>query len=99
MVLPFVLPVACYFLYQPINESWTVRQFGCGCPSLDGTRHFNANDFNAILWFLIAACCGIWWARLVKAVFPEKVRPRACALGGFAILLLAAKLWAKTVWL
>jgi len=50
LVLPFLLPILFYTVFQPINEHWTVRQFGCGCPSLDGSRHFICRS--APVWLL-----------------------------------------------
>jgi hypothetical protein len=53
----FVFPIAFHRLYQPLNEAWTVKTFGCSCPTLDGRWRFNANHFNSILWLIIAAIC------------------------------------------
>jgi len=99
LVLPFLLPILFYTVYQPINEHWTVRQFGCGCPSLDGTRHFNSNDFNTILWLPIALGCGVWFARLTRVISRPEIRMMARFVGGFGMLYLIMRLWARTMWM
>ena len=99
LVLPFLLPILFYVAYQPFNECWTVRQFGCGCPSLDGTRHFNSNDFNTILWLPIALGCEVWFVRLTKVISEPEIRMTVRFIGGFGMLYLILRLWARTMWM
>ena len=98
-VLPFAVPFLCYHVYQPINNGWTVKKFGCGCPSLDGTCHFNANDFNTILWGGILLGCLSWWIPSATHVFPQKIRFAGCFFGTLAIIWICLKMWARCVWL
>jgi hypothetical protein len=98
-LLPFVVPFVCSAAYEPINREWTVKKFGCGCPGLDGTYHFNANDFNAILWGIILVACLSWWVPAARSFLPDKVRRPGCVFGGFVLICICLKMWARGVWM
>jgi hypothetical protein len=83
--LPFFLPALFHRLYQPINASWTVNIFGCGCP-VDGVRTFNANHFNLILWCAVWLVSGIGWCWLMRR---NVTSARGMAMCGAGIGLLA----------
>jgi hypothetical protein len=94
VVLPFLAPVLAYFIYDPINTNWTVKKFGCGCPSIDGTYGFDANDFNMILWFLILSLCvGFWYFQT------KKVTSYKFLIGLILILIICIKCFASGFWL
>ena len=38
-VVPFVIPMIFYYIYQPVNENVIVKHFGCGCPRLVDGRY------------------------------------------------------------
>jgi hypothetical protein len=63
LAAPFLAPLVLGLIYAPINASWTIEQFGCGCPVLGPNGvvdTFNANEFNLILWICIFFCCAGW---------------------------------------
>ena len=98
--IPFLVPLAVHWLYQPVNENWTVKTFGCGCPPLDLSWRFNANHFNTILWLVVFSLN----ASLLVKVFPVEQRERESgaaflSLGFVALLFLCAKQWARECWL
>jgi hypothetical protein len=99
LVLPYLIPIGFYLAYQPINKEWTVKYFGCGCPSLDGKHHFNANDFNLAIVAIVDLFCVPWWLTSAKRMIPKRMRMAACFLGTSMILLISLKVWAKMVWL
>lgn len=99
LALPFLLPIASYYTYQPINEAWTVRQFGCGCPPLDGSWRFNANHFNAIL-FAIVGGLSIWcWTFATGRAFSRQVRANLYFIGVVVVVLVTLKMLAQATWL
>ena len=101
LFVPFVLPFVVHWLYQPINAAWTVKQFGCGCPPLDDRWRFNANDFNLILWALVAVACAATWWWALRAEFADRSSSRygwAVATGIGVLLALCVSQWAKGVW-
>jgi len=73
MVL-LAVPTLLEIVYAPINRSWTVKTFGCGCPPLDLSFRFNANHFNAIVWSVIAATCTSLWVWQVRKEFKQTPR-------------------------
>jgi hypothetical protein len=85
-LLAFLAPFGSYVVYQPINQEWTVKRFGCGCPSLDGSYHFNANDFNAIVWGVIAVVCTTCWILAARRLFPDRTRRQLCFAGSVVLL-------------
>lgn len=100
--IPFLVPVAFHFAYQPINESWTVKRFGCGCPALDGSFRFNANDVNSLLWLGILAVCIVGWVSIVSRLFVhdlDKWRVQVMIIGILGLVLLSARMWALEGWL
>ncbi len=99
LVLPYASPVALYFVYQPINEEWTVKQFGCGCPRLDGTPHFNANDFNLILVGLVDLFSVPWWLIFTKRIVSTKRWPLVAFVGTFVILMISLRVFGRMFWL
>ena len=98
-LLPFAVPFMCNVAYEPINHEWTVKKFGCGCPSLDGKRHFNANDFNAILWGGILIGCVSWWIPAARRLLPENIKTPACIFGAFIITWICLRIWLRGIWL
>ena len=105
LILPFVVPFVFHWLYQPVNRSWTVKRFGCGCPPMmapPGSWGFNANYFNFYIWVALLAACAIsWWSasgRTVRGLTPNQgllVR----VLGLFALLHACATRFGKEFWL
>lgn len=62
-ILLLLAPVLLFFVlvtpYHYVNSEFLVDWLGCGCPQMDEfgnmvEREFNANDFTAIFWLLIA---------------------------------------------
>jgi hypothetical protein len=98
LVLPYFIPIVFYLVYQPINEGWTVKQFGCGCPTLDGKYHFNANDFNLVIVAVIALFCVPWWLVSASQMTPKKIRIPVCFFGTLIILFISLEVWGKMVW-
>ena len=99
LVLPFGIPILFYFLYQPINRAWTVKRFGCGCPSLDLSWRFNANHFNTVLLLPLLAGCMLLWIREIKRVTSKEARCVSCGAGIVGILLVFIQVWARRRWL
>jgi hypothetical protein len=99
LLLPFLIPIGFYHAYQPVNEAWTVTRFGCGCPSLDGTYHFNANHFNLILVGVLDLLCIPWWVRSARRTLPEQARLPACILGSVVILFISLRVLGRMFWL
>jgi hypothetical protein len=102
LLIPLVIPIVFHRLYEPINRRWTVEVFGCGCPPMAGGRHFNANDFNLIVWIAIALGCGVMWWRFARWTF--KIRhPFFCTLlrggGLMAVLAICSNRFAQEIWL
>ena len=100
LALPFIAPLLVFTAYQPINEAWTVKTFGCGCPISDGTyRAFDANSFNAILWCIVAAVCMRGWSKALGRFALKCDRAGWSAGGAVAIVFCCLKMWAKGGWL
>ena len=102
LVLPFVSPFLVHHLYQPINARWTLKQFGCGCPPLDGRWRFNANDFNLILWIGVALAAVVAWGLALRPEFPARGPSAYVSVlmaGIIVILWLCAGRWAKEMWM
>ena len=62
--------------YSWANQAFVVDWFGCGCPKLDEMGElvqpdFNANDFTALFWLIIALCV------IIASVFHSKRIPKA----------------------
>lgn len=104
LIVPFVLPLIFHRLYQPLNESWTVKRFGCGCPPLRDTGgfHFNANDFNLIIWLVIAVICGMSWWLLLRPEFKDRRSTKYYLIqlaGVYVLLAICGRQWAREGWL
>jgi hypothetical protein len=41
LIVPFLVPLLLHCVYQPVNEAWTVKRFGCGCPILGHEDEFH----------------------------------------------------------
>lgn len=103
IIWPILLPIAMFIPYMFLNQYVIVKWLGCSCPrfSEDGTAvysSFNANDFTALFWAIIALISIIGSFFSLKH-FPQK------NIGGFYILiviflstLLAYQFTASMVW-
>ena len=104
LILPFIIPFVFHTVYQPINATWTVQRFGCGCPPLrdpDALR-FNANHFNLILWCAVATACGLSWSLLLRHAFTDRksiAYTAAQAIGLAVLLCICANRLAGEYWL
>ena len=104
LILPFLVPLVFHRLYQPVNEAWTVKRFGCGCPPVQDTGgfHFNANYFNMILWFGIMVACGASWWLLFRPEFVNRRSKKYFALqfaGVYILLCICMRQLAHEIWL
>jgi hypothetical protein len=97
-LIPFAVPPVFHWFYQPLNEAWTVKAFGCGCPPLDLSWKFNANHFNGILWLvLFFECLGIL-VSVSRILFDEPKSLILCY--AFAALGMECLwFWGHEVWL
>jgi hypothetical protein len=99
----FVIPWLIHVLYQPLNENWTVKRFGCGWPPIlprggSAGWGFNANHFNLLLWIAVwLACVGFYLWSLSES---RRAKRRVWLLGGgvgvitvMCVRLLAAEMW------
>jgi hypothetical protein len=97
LAAPFLLPPGVHLAYQPVNAAWTVKAFGCGCPPLDGSRRFDANCFNGVLWLVVFTVLGaVILANSHKQ--SERIKP---AVIGVGIPFLAAEclwFWGREMW-
>jgi len=96
---PFLAPNVFDVVYDPINRDWTVATFGCGCPDLDGTDRFDANEFNAVLWTLVfSASAFTWWVGCHAIVQSESpVTLVGFPIGGIAWMCVYH--YARGIWL
>jgi len=104
IVLPFTVPFVLHRIYQPINEKWTVKRFGCGCPRVNDTRawHFNANDFNMIIWIAVMLACTVSWCLLIRVEFtrPRTLKSYFLQFGGiYALLCICMSRLGQEAWL
>ena len=94
--LLMAIPYLAHAAYQPVNEKWTVKVFGCGCPKIRWIgspppafwERFNSNDVNAMLWTLLWGVCSLAWCYLVRrymGTWSNSVRDYT-AFGGAALL-------------
>lgn len=100
LALPFLVPPLVHRLYQPINEAWTVKTFGCGCPPLAGGWSFNANHFNLILWCVVCLACAIGWWRALRpegADVTASRSPAAFLVGVGALVVMCLFFWERGV--
>jgi hypothetical protein len=104
LILPFVVPLLFHRLYQPVNEAWTVKRFGCGCPpvtDVDAFR-FNANHFNMIIWLVIMFACGASWWLLLRPEFVTRRSTKYYVLqfvGVYVLLIICLRQFAREHWL
>ena len=106
IILPFALPFLVHQIYQPINENWTVRRFGCGCPPVlgPGVRewNFNANEFNSIVWVAVASTCVLSWWLLVRSAFTNRRTTKYFLLqmsGVYVLVFICMRQLALEFWL
>lgn len=76
LALVYLFPPLFHFAYQPVNQEWTVKRFGCGCPLLDLSWRFNANHFNMILWLSIYCFCIGAMIHMVQNGFESRLQMR-----------------------
>ena len=88
LIVPLMIPTLFGIVYAPINRSWTVKTFGCGCPPLDLSFRFNANHFNGIVWLVIAGICTSVWVWLVHKDFKQMHRAYRLILGGGVVIII-----------
>jgi|SRR5262245_774609 len=102
LAVPFVVPFVVHRLYQPINEAWTVKRFGCGCPPLDDRWRFNANYFNLTLWVIVLLACSVFFGSALRPEFPRR-GPNTffpVLLAGILLLtFMCMERWAKECWM
>jgi hypothetical protein len=82
LTLPLFLFAVLLIPYGWFNQKFVVEWFGCGCPETDALGNiiepaFNANDFTALFWTVVALCVTTmafflskkqlerWWGRVV----------------------------------
>lgn len=88
LIVPLMIPTLFGIVYAPINRSWTVKTFGCGCPPLDLSFRFNANHFNIIVWSVIAATCTSVWVWQVHKEFKQMPRAFQLLLGIGVVIII-----------
>lgn len=71
LLAPLTLFPLLFYPYSLVNSKVIVDVFGCGCPVIDSDGNvtqslFNANDFTACFWFVIAV------ATILTAFFQSK---------------------------
>jgi hypothetical protein len=98
--LPFALPFLFNVAYDPIDENWTVKTFGCSCPNLDGTyRAFNANHFNAIVWTIVLCCSAYAWSWLCRRIVLPKPPWGVIVLPVIVVAFICLRHYARGFWL
>ena len=81
LLLPLLLFAILFVPYSLVNQYMIVDWLGCSCPIVDGAgniveNHFNANDFTAVFWSVIAILVVIVSAFLSKRILNENPRLR-----------------------
>lgn len=76
LLMPLLLFAVLVIPYQYVNSEFLVDWLGCGCPQVDEfgnlvTPEFNANDFTACFWTVIALCAAALSAFLSKLLIPK----------------------------
>jgi len=104
LILPFLVPFVFHRLYQPVNEAWTVKRFGCGCPIVGHEHefHFNANYFNMVIWCGIVLACGASWWLLFRPEFVNRSSTKYYVLqfaGIYVLLFICMRQLAQEFWL
>lgn len=104
MILPFAIPLVLSYIHPIVNENWTVKKFGCGCPPIHDTGgwHFNANHFNLILWgIVLIACITLWYWELKRHIAGgfKRVLWVGYVIGAAVIEIVCVRAWARGGWL
>ncbi|MFT3786553.1 MAG: hypothetical protein QM770_10350 [Tepidisphaeraceae bacterium] len=102
MIFVLLTPLGLHAVYQPINESWTVKRFGCACRIFRSNEwHINANDINVMLWLLAAVLLSYCWLHLVAPFLPLATADRVLVsiFGLTPLLSLCAWCCARESWL
>lgn len=92
-ISPLLLFALLIVPYSWLNQTFLVDWLGCGCPQLDAFGNlyeplFNANDFTACFWLLVAVAAGILAFFLSRRLFPNKVFTRFVYIGAIAVVSL-----------
>ncbi len=61
LILPLLIFAVLLIPYSILNQLVLVDRLGCGCPTMDENGNmvspaFNANDFTALFWSVVALC-------------------------------------------
>jgi cation transporter-like permease len=99
LVIPFTIPFAFYSVYKSINSNIIVKHFGCGCPNLDGSYGFNANNFNAIVWAFIVYIIIFLWTTLVTQIFKSRANLWLVPTGIIILIFLGVRFYARSMWM
>ena len=92
------LAVVCQiYTWMNVTHRMFVERFGCGCPSLDGSWHFNTNHLTMIVLALagVGSLLPHFW--LIRRV-PDKHRTTylvACGMvvGGICLFTVGRNMW------
>jgi len=100
LIIPFVIPVIFHYPYIPINENIIVKEFGCGCPNIDGSaKYFDANVYNLIVWLVVLFVSGIFWFNGICRINNYWVRFWVTIVGTAILPLLPARFYILWVWM
>ena len=100
-ISPLLLFVVLFYPYLQINSNFLVKWLGCGCPKLDEfgnmiTNSFNANDFTAIFWTVIALVATALSVFFSKQIPKEDRSLRVLYIAGtFIVSLMLAYLFSR----
>ena len=88
---PLLLFVLLAYPYNILNSEIIVEWLGCGCPvaSTDGiliTSSFNANDFTALFWSIIALISTAISIPLSKKILADKKWVRIVYIAGIFVI-------------
>lgn len=103
LLMPLLLFVVLVIPYQYVNSEFLVDWLGCGCPQLDEFGNlvrakFNANDFTACFWTVIALCATALSVMLSKILLPKSKWIRALYIVSiFAVSLMIAYGFTKSM--
>ena len=102
---PLLLFLILLIPYSLLNQHLIVDLFGCGCPKIDELGNtvypdFNANDFTAIFWTVIAVCAAGISVFLSKRIPRKTLWLRILYVIGILMLslLIANHLCQKMMW-
>jgi hypothetical protein len=97
--LPWIIPAMVGIVYSWLNmgQRLFVERLGCGCPSLDGSFHFNTNHLTMTIAFLGAASSGglcIWRSRtMTERKQMAYVIAGGVVIGGISIFWMVRNFW------